>query len=276
MKTADHVSGVITLFQHKEAPNTQQQQEGEDEHSSSRPVSHTPLPLSVLRPPQAQAATGGVLATTQSDSALLASTALTPAALMPAAVTPAAAVDIYVDTLVDGAANASLCVASLDPASATEEGQCSLRSAVAACEALLQTPSTALCSVHLPAVASCRITMQPELGEVLLQGQGQGDVPMNGTVFILGNGCHISPNASVVSTRFLNINGGVFHTLNFLLSNMTISHFGSESLSGGAVLVQSVMSLNSSRIEHVEFLANTGYFGGACRWLSPRAALQVT
>ena len=180
------------------------------------------------------------------------------------------AADIYVNTGVDGAVNVSHCDSNVMNQASESLGECSLRSAVAACEDLLQTPAIALCSVHLPAQGL--ITMEPEWGEV----QITANVLLNGTLTIIGNGCFISPNtngSAVSSMRFLRI-AGLFNDL-FLVrvSNMTLSRFGSELLDGGVILVQDMLSEDSTRLEDIVFLKNVGRNGGA---LSLDESIHVT
>ena len=278
VSTRDHVrgsdvKGVITLFQQVIAPTSESllvDREGKEVEGGERqpfPVHQTPQPpqfplpaeeneglavhkhLEVLTPKQGEAMASSTLRFNEVDAALV--------AVSIRAETPYDAVDIYVNTALDGAANSSLCASSINQTSVTV-GDCSFRSAVAACEALLQSPSTALCSVHLPTLASCFITMQPKLGEVLVQG----NVGMNGTLSILGNGCHISPNASTsTAMRFLNIDGN--DLFNFHISNITLSHFGTELLDGGAIYLDNLFYTDASSFTDVKFIENVGRLGGA-------------
>ena len=178
-------------------------------------------------------------------------------------------VDVYVDSPVDEAANSSLCDLSLNRSSAIS-GQCNLRSAVASCEALLQTPTTTLCSVHLPALSL--IVMQPALGELYVQG-----VQTNGTLSIVGNGCQVSPDASNASssdsTRFLRVDGG--HSLTFRLSNLSVSLFGNSTMDGGAMYLHDVLSDDSSGMQNVHFSENMGRKGGAL-YISQCAHMTIT
>ena len=261
------VRGLITLFQQKEAAPTSitvargergKREQAADSKLLAAQASRLHLSSETPHGPHQSPQSG--LSLQRSSEALIHGDRLGKSVFPSSIDSSVASAHIYVNNLVDAAANASLCDSSLDPASATEEGQCSLRSAVATCEALLQTSSTALCSVHLPALASCRITMQPELGEIYVQG----NAPMNGTLSILGNDCLLTPNASAASSvRFLNINGSESTSFSFHVSNMTLSHFGSTLLDGGAIYVQDMFSDTSLSFENVDFVANIGRHGGA-------------
>jgi predicted outer membrane repeat protein len=262
-RTAGHVRGIITLFQHKEGGEVEAEEtaaEAEAEvvapasparehrhYDATRPPSR-PAPGPGLQRHWEGAALGGTRMERQGDRQVH-----TDFALVASAETPGA-VDIYVDSPVDEAANASLCDSSLNQSSATI-GHCNLRSAVSSCEALLTAPVTVLCSVHLPALSN--IAIAPELGQLLVQDAG-----MNGTLSIIGNGCHISPDATAASSmRFMRVDGN--DKFAFCMSNLTLSHFGAWDIDGGAVYLQNLLSEDVSSIEYVDFMENAGYDGGA-------------
>jgi hypothetical protein len=255
-----HMRGVITLFQHKGEAEEEAVAAGppagerhpRDHDAALPPSSPAPGPGPGLQKHSEGAAlpvSGGTQVARQGDRQV----PTAAAALVASAETPGA-VDIFVDSPVDAAANASLCDSSINQASATT-GQCNLRSAVASCEALLTSPATALCSVHLPALSD--IAMTPELGEMVVQ-----DAMMEGTMSIIGNGCHISPDAHTnTSVRFMRVEGNDWFS--FRMSNLTLSHFGGSTLDGGAVSLQRLLSEDASSVEDVDFIGNVGRDGGA-------------
>jgi len=170
-------------------------------------------------------------------------------------------VDYFVNSLMDEAANASMCNESnSDPFSSSLTGRCTLRSAVAACELLLISPtSPGRCSVHLPVAG--RLILEPSLKELYLN-----NTKMNGTLALVGNGCHLSPNTSAsLSMRFLHVNfpdpGGF--TFSLEVTNLTLTRFGDKDTDGGAMMLCNVRSSGVSLISNVIFTENKGLHGGA-------------
>jgi hypothetical protein len=263
---ASQVRGTIKLFQHKGAaavtvtPGSPVDGAGAERGGLGTEGDLTPPPSSArehrhaARPPQKHSERAPLAVSGWAQVARQGDRQARSDGLVASAETPDA-VDIYVDSLVDEAANTSLCDSSHNQSS-TPTGQCNLRSAVASCEALLTAPATALCSVHLPPLSD--IAMAPALGELHVQ-----DFRMKGALSIIGNGCHIAPNATASSSmRFMRVDGN--DKFAFRMSNLSLFYFGNMSMmNGGAMHLENLLSEDASSIEDVNFVGNVGFDGGA-------------
>jgi hypothetical protein len=147
--------------------------------------------------------------------------------------------------------NATAC----DPNIVSSNDICNLRAAVLYCEEFLSTPGTGLgreCQISLPPMGE--LTLDPSRGELRL------DLAY-GILRVVGNACSLRPlSSSTSTTRLFQIQDTTeSYGFTFLLSNMTISEFGSDEWDGGAIYMRSV----SVTVESVIFDSNSGLAGGA-------------
>ena len=153
-------------------------------------------------------------------------------------------------SLSDAAANASACL----PVE-TSRGQCTFRSAVELCASHL-TAEDRNCTIVLSPADDVRLDAAFGQMPRVSSGLGSFSVLGKGSSFSLAGGS----SSSSTSLQLLFVASSVAGDLRFTMTDCHVSHFGNETLVGGAVHLSGVVS---SRIENCVFSNNTGHMGGA-------------
>ena len=143
-------------------------------------------------------------------------------------------------------ADATQCEAGANP------GKCSLRNAIALCNEALNNLSPRTCTIDFP------------IGKTFIVNDTLGEMIMRravGSLFLNGNGCSVT-TPLYSGLRFLTIFDpvSIVGSLDFYMSNIHLSHFGNDTVNGGALLMRDTQS---STLRNVTFANNHAAAGAA-------------